>query len=176
MALRTMNAFTTPVVFAVCLLCIDASAFAAIALAHVEIKLERMSGGGCSHCGGFSRSYDVVIRGDGTIEYRDGGESDRVSVRTVSTDDVIALANEFIAAGFLEARDSYRGTFGLVRQGNGVQLKNSGPKSEAPEIRLVLRIGDRVKRVSLVEDYPEALGKLPELVDRIGGPNVWAGR
>jgi hypothetical protein len=176
MADRTRNAFTTAVVFAVCLLCIDASAFAEIALAQVEIKLERMSGGGCSHCGGFSRSYDVVIRGDGTVEYRDGGEPDYVSVRNVSTDDVIALANEFIAAGFLEARDSYRGKFGLVRQGNGVLLKNFGPKSEAPEIRLMVRIGERVKRVSLVDDYPEALGRLPELVDRIGGPNVWAGR
>jgi hypothetical protein len=54
-----------------------------------------------------------------------------------------------------------------------VLLKSYGPKSDAPEIRLMVRIGDRVKRVSLVEDYPEALGRLPELVDRIGGPNVW---
>jgi hypothetical protein len=167
---------TTAVVFAVGFLFIHGSAFAEIALGQVEIKLERMSGGGCAHCGGFSRSYDVVIRGDGTIEYRDGGEPDHVSVRSVSTDDVIALANEFIAAGFLEARNSYRGKFGLVRQGSGVELKNSGPRSDAPEIRLMLRIGERVKRVSLVEDYPEALGRLPELVDRVGGPNVWAGR
>jgi hypothetical protein len=174
MAHRTSGA--TAVVVAIGLLLIHSSAFAEIALGQVEIKLERMSGGGCSHCGGFSKSYDVVIRGDGTIEYRDGGEPDHVSVRSVSSDDVIALANEFIAAGFLEARDSYRGKFGLVRQGNGVQLKNSGPKSEAPEIRLMLRIGERVKRVSLVEDYPEPLGRLPELVDRIGGPNSWMGR
>jgi len=174
MAHRTVGAIAP--VFAICLLCISSSAFAEIALGQVEIRLERMSGGGCSHCGGFSKSYDVVVRGDGTIEYRDGGEPDHVSVRSVSTDEVIALANEFIAAGFLEARESYRGKFGLVRQGNGVLLKSSGAKSEAPEIRLMLRIGERVKRVSLVEDYPEALGRLPELVDRIGGPNVWAGR
>ena len=158
------------------LLCIHDSAFAEIALGQVEIRLERMSGGGCAHCGGFSKSYDVVIRGDGTVEYRDGGEPDHVTLRSVSTDDVIALANQFIAAGFLEARDSYRGKFGLVRQGNGVLLKNFGPKTDAPEIRLMVRIGERVKRVSLVEDYPEALGRLDGLVDRIGGPNVWAGR
>jgi hypothetical protein len=174
MAHRTVGA--SAVVFTIGLLFMHGSAFAEIPLGQVEIRLERMSGGGCSHCGGFSKSYDVVIRGDGTIEYRDGGEPDHVSVRNVSTDDVIALVNEFIAAGFLEARDAYRGKFGLVRQGNGVQLKNSGPKSEAPEIRLMLRIGDRVKRVSLVEDYPEALGRLPELVDRVGGPNSWMGR
>jgi hypothetical protein len=174
MAHRTSGA--TAVVAAIGFLLIHSSAFAEIALTQVEIKLERMSGGGCSHCGGFSKSYDVVIRGDGTVEYRDGGEPDHVSVRSVSTDDVIVLANEFIAAGFLEARDAYRGKFGLVRQGNGVLLKNFGPKSDAPEIRLMVRIGERVKRVSLVEDYPEALGRLPELVDRMGGPNAWAGR
>jgi len=171
MAHRTSGA--TAVVVALAFVFFHKSAFAEIALTQVEIKLERMTGGGCSHCGGFSKSYDVVIRGDGTVEYRDAGEPDHVSVRSVSTEAVIALANEFIAAGFLEARDSYRGKFGLVRQGNGVLLKSYGPKSDAPEIRLMMRIGERVKRVSLVEDYPEPLGRLPELVERIGGPNVW---
>jgi hypothetical protein len=173
---RIMGAVAAAVVFTVCLLCIDASAFAEVTLTQVEIRLERMSGGGCSHCGGFSRIYDVVIRGDGTVEYRDVAEPDRVNVRSVSTDDVITLANEFIGAGFLEARESYRGRLALVRQGNGVLLKTLGADREAPETRLTLRIGERVKRVSLVEDYPEALGRLPELVDRIGGPNMWAGR
>jgi hypothetical protein len=170
-----MAAVTSAVVFAACLLCIDASAFAEIALGQVEIRLERMSGGGCSHCGRFSSIYDVTIRGDGTVEYRDASDPDGVHVRSISTDAAVALANEFIAAGFLEARDSYRGKVELVRQGNGVQLKTWGADNEGGEIRLMLRIGDRVKRVSLVEDYPEALGRLPELVDRIGGPNAWAG-
>ena len=161
------------VVFAMCLLCTSSSVFAEIALTQVEIRFERMSGGGCSHCGGFSRIYDVVLRGDGAIEYRDGAEPDRVNVRNVSADDVIALANQFIAAGFLEARESYRGRLELVRQGNGVNLKTITGDREAPEMRLTLRIGERVKRVSLIEDYPDALGRLPELVDRIGGPNTW---
>jgi len=171
MTRRTMGAIA--VVFAMCLLCTGRSVFAEIALAQVEIRLERMSGGGCSHCGGFSRIYDVVLRGDGAIEYRDGAEPDRVNVRNVSADDVIALANQFIAAGFLEARESYRGKLGLVRQGSGVNLKTVSGDREAPEMRLTLRIGDRVKRVTLIEDYPDALGRLPELVDRIGGPNTW---
>jgi hypothetical protein len=171
MTRRTIGAIA--VVFAVCLLCASSSVFAEIALAQVEIRLERMSGGGCSHCGGFSRIYDVVLRGDGAIEYRDGAEPDRVNVRNVSADDVIALANQFIAAGFLEARESYRGKLGLVRQGNGVNLKTITGDREAPETRLTLRIGERVKRVTLIEDYPDALGRLPELVDRIGGPNTW---
>ena len=171
-----MVAVISAVVFAACLLCIDASAFAEVALGQVEIRLERMSGGGCSHCGRFSSIYDVVIRGDGAVEYRDASEPDDVHVRTISTDAAIALANEFIAAGFLEARDAYRGKLGLVRQGNGVQLKTSAVSNEGGEVRLTLRIGDRVKRVSLVEDYPDALGRLPELVDRIGGPNAWSVR
>jgi len=163
----------TAVVFVVSLLYLGGSSFAEVALAQVEIRLERMSGGGCSHCGGFSRIYDVAIRGDGSVEYRDGAEPDRVNVRNVSGDDVIALANEFIAAGFLEARESYRGKLGLVRQGNGVNLKTAAVDREAPETRLTLRLGDRVKRVSLIADYPDALGRLPELVDSIGGPNTW---
>src|SRR5262245_2431227 len=171
-----MSFIRTAVGFAVCLLCVDVSAFADIALGQIEIRLERMSGGGCGHCGGFSKIYDVAIRGDGAVEYRDGAEPDLVNVRNVSTDDVIALANEFIAAGFLEARESYRGKLGLVRQGNGVLLKTLSTDREAPEMRLTLRIGDRVKRVSLIEDYPDALGRLPELVDRIGGPNTWSVR
>ena len=171
MTRRTMSAIA--VVFAVCLLGTHGAAFAEIALGQVEIRLERMSGGGCSRCGGFSKIYDVAIRGDGAVEYRDGAEPDRVNVRSVSTDDVIALANEFIAAGFLEARESYRGKLGLVRQGNGVVLKTEGTDRELPETRLTLRIGDRMKRVSLIQDYPDALGRLPELVDRIGGPNMW---
>jgi len=171
MTRRTIGAIA--VVFAICLLCTGSSVCAEIALAQVEIRLERMSGGGCSHCGGFSRIYDVVLRGDGAIEYREGAEPDRVNVRNVSADDVIALANQFIAAGFLEARESYRGKLGLVRQGNGVNLKTISGDREAPEMRLTLRIGERVKRVTLIEDYPDALGRLPELVDRIGGPNTW---
>jgi hypothetical protein len=168
-----MVAVTSAFVFAAFLLGIDASAFAEIALGQVDIRLERMSGGGCSHCGRFSSIYDVTIRGDGAVEYRDASEPDDVHVRSISSDEAIALANEFIAAGFLEARDSYRGKLELVRQGNGVQLKTWSAGGEDGELRLTLRIGDRVKRVSLVEDYPDALGRLPALVDRIGGPNVW---
>lgn len=169
---RPSGAFATATVFVVCTLGIDASASAEIALDDVEIRLERMSGG-CSHCGRFSSIYDVVVRGDGTVEYRDAAERDEVHVRSISVDDALALANQFIAAGFLEARDSYRGTFGLVRQGSGVVLKGGGSGTDMPEVRLTLRIGDRVKRVSLVEEFPEALGRLPDLVDRIGGPNMW---
>jgi len=57
-----------------------------------------------------------------------------------------------------------------------VLLKTSAAVDEDGEMRLTMRIGDRVKRVSLVADYPEALGRLPELVDHVGGPNVWVGR
>ena len=171
MTRRAVSVF--PIVFALSLLWTEGSALAGIGLGQVEIRLERMSGGGCSHCGGFSRIYDIVIRGDGVIEYRDGAEPDRVHVRNVSVDDVIALAHEFLAAGFLDARETSRGKLGLVRDGNGVNLKTVATDREAPETRLTLRLGDRVKRVSLIADYPDALGKLPELVDRIGGPNTW---
>ena len=169
MSNRSRASIAFAAVFAVGLLSTDTAAFGEIALNQVELRLQRTSGR-------FSSIYDITIRGDGTVEYRDAGEPDLLQVRSVSTDDVIALVNEFIAAGFLEARESYRGKLALVRQGNGVLLKTLGGPGDASEIRLMLRIGERVKRVSLVEDYPEALGRLPELVDRIGGPNAWAHR
>ena len=65
----------TAVVFVVSLLYLGGSSFAEVALAQVEIRLERMSGGGCSHCGGFSRIYDVVIRGDTIGDLRSLGVS-----------------------------------------------------------------------------------------------------
>jgi len=48
--------------------------------------------------------------------------------------------------------------------------------SEAATTRLILRVGYREKEVTLVDNYPEALGKLTELVDRVGGPQVWTAR
>ena len=45
--------------------------------------------------------------------------------------------------------------------------------ADEPQTDLTLRIGDRRKTVSLYSNYPAELGKLRELVERIGGPQVW---
>ena len=123
------------------------------------------------------RSYEIRIHGDGTVEYRSALDPDARHLRIISTDDVIALANQFIAAGFLDASEHYDGKIEEIRNRDGVLLQHSsGSGSEAATTRLILRVGYREKEVTLVDSYPEALGKLTELVDRLGGPQVWTAR
>lgn len=176
---RRLGTTATAVAVAASLLCTTASALAQVVpLSHVEIRLQRYGpGGGCF--GPCQRppgsEYRIIIRGDGTVEYREKPEPEPMQVRVISTDDVIALVNEFVAAGFLDAREHYVGKIELVRKDDGVMLQGSG-SSEAPGVRLRLKIGDTVKEVNLVADYPQALGRLIELVDRIGGPQTWPSR
>jgi hypothetical protein len=114
-----------------------------------------------------------MIRGDGTVEYEGAGAVAGFRTRSVSPDEVVALVNEFLRARFFNALDSYNACCGsIVRKGNTLQLYGMGPGSGSVAT-LTLRIGTHSKTVMLKEDYPPELGRLPELVDRIGGPRVW---
>jgi hypothetical protein len=87
-------------------------------------------------------------------------------------DEVVALINEFLQVRFFDALDTYRNRTFLIRKGDTVALMGSGG-SDDPQSDLIFRIGDRTKTVTLYNNYPAELGRLPELVDRIGGPQVW---
>ena len=180
MAHRILHKVATRVLAVGCLLFTGPPAASAqVPLSDVEVRLVRIPPGGCIHCDPNSLgAYEVKIHGDGTVEYHNAEEPEEVThIQIVSTDDVIALANAFIEAGFFGASEAYQGKIELVRKGDGVALQASGVRFDhAPEARLTLRIGDRFKEVSLVDNYPVALGRLPALVDRIGGPAVWAAR
>jgi Domain of unknown function (DUF6438) len=148
-----------------------------IPLSEVEVRLVRTPHGGCAEpC---SR-YSVTVRGDGTVRY-DGsviypgtGQVDGVRTRSTSVDEVIALVNEFLKFRFFDALATYREGRGLlVRKGDMVELYGSVGGSDDPQADLTLRIGNRTKTVTLYNNYPTELGRLPELVDRIGGPRVW---
>ena len=149
-----------------------------VPLSQVEIRLERMPAGGCIRCDPSSLgAYEVKITGDGTVEYRDFENPDVMQVRIISADDVLALANEFIAAGFLDAHDGYDATrCALIREGDGVIVACSGSSSEVNRVILTLRIGQRIKKVTLIAKAPPAIGKLPALVDQVGGPQAWPAR
>ena len=58
-----------------------------------------------------------------------------------------------------------------VRQDDKVKVMGSG--GSGAWVELSLRLGDRHKTIRLERDYPTDLGRLPDLVDRIGGPAVW---
>jgi hypothetical protein len=92
--------------------------------------------------------------------------------RKVSADEVVTLVNEFLLARFFDALAGYSGKWFLVRNGDTVTFYSSGGSDE-PQTDLTFRIGDRRKTVTLYSNYPAELGRLRELVDRIGGPQVW---
>ena len=138
-------------------------------LADIEVKLVREITGGCiDPC---PLPYTVTIRGDGAVQY-DGPQGHHT--RTVSPDDALALVNEFIQARFFTALDKYEACCGtLVRHGDTVELGGMAGGADAPYAALTLKIGARTKTVILRENYPPELGRLPDLVDRLGGPAIW---
>jgi uncharacterized protein DUF6438 len=143
-------------------------------LSEVEVRLTRTPHGGCF---GPCVQYDIAVRGDGTVEYNGVGLVEGTRTRTIAIDEVVALVNEFLQARFFDAFDSYRnGPSTLVRAGGVVMLHGAVGGSDDPQAELTLRLGDRTKTVTLFSNYPGELGRLPELVDRIGGPQVWQPR
>jgi hypothetical protein len=95
--------------------------------------------------------------------------------RTIPIDEVVALVNEFLHARFFDALDKYWGDTSIVRNGDKLDFSYSGMMDDT-QTDLTLRIGDRKKTVTLFNNYPTELGRLPELVERIGGPQVWLGK
>lgn len=141
------------------------------ALAEVEVRMTR-NPHNCGISGGVPcPRYEITIRGDGAVEYNGIGPIEGKRRRTIPADTVISLVNEFLAAHFFDALDAYRGKTFVVRKGDNVSFGGSG--GSGPWVELTLRIGDRRKTVRLERDYPVEIGKLPEFVDRIGGPEVW---
>ena len=142
-----------------------------VPLAEVEIKMERdphncgMSGG--TPC----PRYEITIRGDGAVEYNGIGAVEGNRKRTIEADAVVVLVNEFLSARFFDALDAYTGKTFIVRQGNRVIYNGTG--GSGARVTLSLRIGERGKSIKLERDYPAELGKLPGLVDQVGGPPVW---
>jgi uncharacterized protein DUF6438 len=143
-------------------------------LSEVEVRLVRTPHGGCF---GPCVRYEVVVRGDGTVEYNGVGLVEGTRARTISIDEVVALVNEFLRARFFDALETYRNPPStVVRKGDSIILYGAGGGSDDPQADLTLRLGDRTKTLTLFSNYPAELGRLPELVDRIGGPQVWQRR
>ena len=147
-----------------------ASANAQTPLSEIEIRLEQVS------CGMIAcPRYEVIVHGDGIVEYH-RADTYESRVRNISPDDVVAVVNKFLAAHFLDGPDAYdRYLPQIVRQGEVVEPA-SMTVTDVGRSDLALRIGSRTKQVVLSYGYPASIRELRELVDRIGGPDVWAGR
>jgi hypothetical protein len=137
----------------------------------VEIRMTRESGGGCPEprC----VHYRVTISGDGTVRYEDLA-SPPVPPRTrkVTVDEVVALTNEFVRARFLEAPRSYVGVSFYVLQNGQLVLHGSGA-IDLPTWELSLRLRTLQNSVRLEHEIPNYLGRLRDLVDKLGGPPAW---
>jgi uncharacterized protein DUF6438 len=137
------------------------TALAQIPLADVEVRLVREPRGGCI---GPCVNYTVTVRGNGAIEYEGAGLVEGRRTRSVSTDEVVTLVNEFLRARFFNALDTYEACCSsLVRNGDTVELHGVA-SADDPYVALTLRIGGRTKTVILRRDFPPDLGRLPELV------------
>jgi hypothetical protein len=146
-------------------------AVAQVPLSDVEVRLVRTPSGGCvDPC---PNNYTISIRGDGTVQYDRMGLVEGIRTRSVSSDEVVTLVNEFLRARFFNAHDTYTACCSsLVRNGDSVALYGVA-SADDPNVTLTLRVGAHSKTVVLRRDFPPDLGRLPELVDRIGGPHVW---
>jgi hypothetical protein len=138
-------------------------------LSTVEISLERTT------CFGWCPAYTVTIYGDGRVRYSGRRFVREIGEREghVPVDTVRSLVQRFTAISFWELNDHY-----------------SYGDSDSPSARLVMRTGDRSKRVEKQDsrwydspcDSPppdraiqDALVDLTEEIDRAVGIEQWIG-
>ena len=143
-------------------------------ISDVEIGLFREGHGGCN---GRCVRYRITVSGDGTVTYQDLIDDSQAvrRQRSISGEEVVILVNDFLRAGFLEALDRYVGGSFYVRKGNALVLSGRGG-ADGTTWDLSLQLGSLKKSVHLYMDYPEALGKLRDQVEKVGGPQVWTQR
>jgi hypothetical protein len=136
----------------------------------VEIRMTRENHGGC-----FGRCvhYRVTISGDGTVRYEDlASPPVPPRMRKVAVDEVVALANEFVRARFLEAPARFVGQSFYVLQDGQLHVRHSGG-ADHPTWDLSFRLGTLQNSVHLELGIPDYLARLRDLVDRLGGPEAW---
>ncbi len=144
-----------------------------LTLSDIRIGLLLGGGGGCV---GRCVHYRVTIRGDGTVRYEDLAQPPLPArERTIPSDEVVALTNEFLAARFFEASERYEGRSFYALQGDRLLLRGTAG-ADGPEWDLNLRLGGLEKSVHLYLDYPAQLGSLRDHIDQIGGPRSWGGK
>jgi hypothetical protein len=143
-----------------------------VPLSDIEMELQVSGGDGCS---GRSMAYRLqILGGAGLVTYTDfGGEPrDAPQQREISTEEIVAVLNQFLRARFLDAQPIYTGCPVALLRGASVQMV-SYLTIGASEQKLSLRIGAQRKDVSLFTDYPTDLGQLRDRLVEIGGPKAW---
>jgi hypothetical protein len=146
-----------------------------VLLSDVEISLINETGDGCV---GRCVVNHITVRGDGVVELEDLGTPPRAATqrRSITTDEVASLVNEFLRARFFDALDRYDTTAKVVRRENELLLRFSGGIGGGA-IDLNMRLGQLKKTVRLSGNVPEELRQLVEMVRKLGGlpplPQTW---
>jgi hypothetical protein len=144
-------------------------------LSDVEISLVTGGHGGCV---GRCVDYHITVRGDGVVELEDVGTPPRAATqrRSITSDEVVSLVNEFLRARFFDAMNRYDTITFVVRQDDKVLLRSSGG-IDGGAIYLTMRLGTLKKTVHLSNNVPVELRALANSVLRIGGrpelPQTW---
>lgn len=146
-----------------------------VKLSDLEIGLALLGGGG--GCSGRCMKYNVRVRGNGLVEFQDLGGEPRLPFqrRRVPVDDVVALVDAFVRARFFAALPSYNGSRAARRVGDSIHF-DIRVMSDGQNWDLTLRLGTQLKTVRLYYDYPDELGRLRDMVDKMGGPQAWAAK
>jgi hypothetical protein len=139
-------------------------------VSELEIGLVRGGGGACA---GRCVRYRITVRGTGLVRFENLTEpSAAARQRTVTTDEVVSLMNEFLRARFFDASDRYDDESFLAHEG-GLLLLRGGGASDGSSWDLSCRLGPLAKTVRLNFGYPPGLAALRDRVERMGGPEAW---
>jgi len=123
-------------------------------LSNVTIAMQR------TMCFGSCPAYQVVIAGDGKVSYCGQAFVDVQGRQTanIPPGDVRRLVDAFYAADFHSLRDKY-----------------SAGVTDHPTIVVVLKVGDRTKRVVDYVSGPQRLRDLEREIDRTARTSQWIG-
>jgi len=142
-----------------------------------DAEIQWQSGGGDGCAGDDCSYYLITIGGDGLVTLSDLGWGDRLSKwptrqRSIPTDSVVALLDEFLKVRFFEGPDNFKGRRVAVRKGDSLFLYSSGGGVGARWVDLTLRLGAVTKTVRLEEETPTDLARLGDRIFEIGGPKA----
>ena len=146
---------------------------ASVPVSDVEIRLVTGGGDGCQ---GRCVNHRITVHGGGLVELEDIGSPPRDPTRrrSIPSDQVVALVNEALKAGFLDAPDRYDSTLSAFRKGDTLVFQAHG--GSAPWVEITMRFGSFTKTVRLQENVPSEIDALKARLFSVGGPQAWSAK
>jgi hypothetical protein len=144
-------------------------------LSEIELSLRTVfQGGGCVDSSRCPNDYRVIIHGNGLVEFEAQGAEPRPPSRskTISTDQVVLLLDQFVRAHFFEGPTDYKERRTAVRRGDAVEF-GVATAVDGTAYELSARVGALSKTAFLYIGIPSELARLRDLMIDVGGPAAW---